>query len=272
MTKRMIETSFPVIEISQLAIPERSSYKPIYQISKWFARRSSAVFRAILLSSCYESSKNFMKHFYKEENLTNFTLLDPFMGGGTTIVEGLRLGMNCIGVDLNPIAWFITKTESEMVDLTRLQEYIDQCNYELENEVKKWYKTSCPVCNRGADIIYTHWVKQLPCPSCDTLIPLFRDFFITTLAKTSYYICPSCFLTFSSSTVINKDTSCPNCAYQFSPLKSFRKGKIVAVVQIVKDPYPFWILSEKPALHYLVNHMQSKVIAPIVKMNLITTL
>jgi len=29
----------------------------------------------------------------------------PFMGGGTTIVEALRLGCKVIGVDLNPVAW-----------------------------------------------------------------------------------------------------------------------------------------------------------------------
>ena len=105
--KKMIETTFPVIDISQLAIPERSSYKPIYQISKWFARRSSAIFRAILLSACYRSSEKFMEHFYREENLSNITILDPFMGGGTTIVEGLRLGMNCIGGNssLRKVGW-----------------------------------------------------------------------------------------------------------------------------------------------------------------------
>ena len=94
MTSKMIENDFPVIKISQLAVPERSSYKPIYQMSKWFARRSSAIFRAILLSTNFNSSENFMEKFYTEESLSNVTILDPFMGGGTTIVEGLRLGMN----------------------------------------------------------------------------------------------------------------------------------------------------------------------------------
>jgi adenine-specific DNA methylase len=254
MTKRMIETSFPVIEISRLAIPERSSYKPIYQISKWFARRSSAVFRAILLSACYNSSKNFMKQFYEEENLSNVTLLDPFMGGGTTIVEGLRLGMNCIGVDLNPIAWFITKTESEMVDLTRLQGYIDRCCNEIENKVKKWYKTNCPVCNKQADIIYTHWVKLLPCPSCKTSIPLFRNFFVTSLADDTYYICPSCFLTFSSTTELKGDVSCPHCDFQIFPHRGFRRGRSSCICPSCNESVPILdtirkgktILSGKP--------------------------
>src|SRR5256885_9711341 len=34
-------------------------------------------------------------------------LLDPFMGGGTTVVEALSLGRRIIGVDLNALAHFV---------------------------------------------------------------------------------------------------------------------------------------------------------------------
>ena len=36
-------------------------------------------------------------------------VLDPFMGGGTTLVEGLLQGMGVIGNDLNPIAHLVTR-------------------------------------------------------------------------------------------------------------------------------------------------------------------
>jgi adenine-specific DNA methylase len=49
--KRAIEESFPIVEINRLAIPERNAFKPIYQMHKWFARRASCVFRAILLGA-----------------------------------------------------------------------------------------------------------------------------------------------------------------------------------------------------------------------------
>lgn len=48
---RAIEVGFPIVEINRLAEPERNSFKPIYQMHKWFARRASCVFRAILLGA-----------------------------------------------------------------------------------------------------------------------------------------------------------------------------------------------------------------------------
>ena len=48
---RAIEIGFPIVEINRLAEPERNSFKPIYQMHKWFARRASCVFRAILLGA-----------------------------------------------------------------------------------------------------------------------------------------------------------------------------------------------------------------------------
>ena len=49
--KRAIEDSFPIVEINRLVVPERNAFKPIYQMHKWFARRASCVFRAILLGA-----------------------------------------------------------------------------------------------------------------------------------------------------------------------------------------------------------------------------
>lgn len=39
------------------------------------------------------------------------TVLDPFCGSGTTLVEALRLGRNAIGVDVNPLAALITRVK-----------------------------------------------------------------------------------------------------------------------------------------------------------------
>jgi len=39
-------------------------------------------------------------------------LLDPFMGGGTSVVEGLALGRRVLGADLNTLAWFVSRVRT----------------------------------------------------------------------------------------------------------------------------------------------------------------
>ncbi len=64
--KRAIEESFPIVEINRLAVPERNAFKPIYQMHKWFARRASCVFRAILLGAMKPAGTDIMDEFYKD--------------------------------------------------------------------------------------------------------------------------------------------------------------------------------------------------------------
>ena len=39
-------------------------------------------------------------------------VLDPFMGGGTTVIEALSLGRRCVGVDLNALAHFVAEVRT----------------------------------------------------------------------------------------------------------------------------------------------------------------
>src|SRR5690242_20695980 len=39
-------------------------------------------------------------------------VFDPFMGGGTTIVEAVAAGREVIGIDLNPLALFVTAVKT----------------------------------------------------------------------------------------------------------------------------------------------------------------
>jgi len=214
--KRAIEEDFPIVEINRLAVPERNSFKPIYQMHKWFARRASCVFRAILLAALKPAGTNIMEEFYKDHSRDPDTngkvVLDPFMGGGTTVVEALRLGCKVVGIDLNPIAWFIVKTEVEPVDLVELDAAFDR----LANRLVPWsgqplrqtlldlFKTSPPwtseeVCGMpNSDIIYTFWVKSAICtsPTCRKQVPLFSDYILTTKTPSVRYYpdckCPKC--------------------------------------------------------------------------------
>lgn len=224
---RAIEDSFPIVEINRLAVPERNAFKPIYQMHKWFARRASCVFRAILLG-CLKplpldengrptktGAQVIMEEFYRDHthdpDTKDKVVLDPFMGGGTTVVEALRLGCRVIGIDLNPVAWFIVKTEVEPVDLSALKDAFERLSERpvawsgkpLRETLLNQYRTECPCCGAGreaADIIYTFWVKSAICTACKKLVPLFKDYLVAQKSPSIRYWrdakCPKCQKTF----------------------------------------------------------------------------
>ena len=217
---RAIEVGFPIVEINQLAVPERNSFKPIYQMHKWFARRASCVFRAILLGALKPAvgpdgkPTDLMEEFYKDHSNDPDTkdqvILDPFMGGGTTVVEALRLGCRVIGIDLNPVAWFIVKTEVEPVGLDDLKAAYERVaerpvlwnsGRPLKETLLGLYKTDLTE-DLEADVIYTFWVKSAICtdPHCRREVPLFKDYIIAQKTpKIRYHrdaTCPACKKTF----------------------------------------------------------------------------
>ncbi len=49
--KTCLEVDFPILPINEVAVIEGNADKPIYQVSKYWARRSSSVFRALLLAA-----------------------------------------------------------------------------------------------------------------------------------------------------------------------------------------------------------------------------
>lgn len=213
---RAIEVGFPIVEINRLADPERNSFKPIYQMHKWFARRASCVFRAILLGALKPAVQadgtptDLMAELYRnhaeDPDTQGKVILDPFMGGGTTIVEALRLGCKSIGIDLNPVAWFVVKTEIEPVDIDALKAAFERLaarpvawngGKPLRETLLDLYKTEAAP-GVQADVIYTFWVKHAICtdPTCKKEVPLFKDYIVAHKTVSVRYwrdiACPEC--------------------------------------------------------------------------------
>ena len=158
-----IEVDFPIVPINQIASIEAASgaaKKPIYQMSKWWARRQSSVFRSILLASSImapdDSSKTakliwdvYYGNHQKKGAFKHLKVADIFMGGGTTIVEGSRLGMQMYGNDLNPVAWFIVKNEMSKVDKAEVEALLADIEAEVKPQIMPFYTCDCPRGHKG---------------------------------------------------------------------------------------------------------------------------
>jgi len=71
------------------------------------------------------------------ENLTKKgdIVLDPFMGGGTSIVEGMRLGRKTVGVDLNYISFFVSKVKTTILKPEQ-REFVEKWIIKFDQKLK----------------------------------------------------------------------------------------------------------------------------------------
>jgi adenine-specific DNA methylase len=155
-----LEVDFPILPINALSNLEGNAGKPIYQMSKWWARRRSSVFRSLLIASAVEApddptkaAKLVWDHYYsnhqKAGRFKRLRVLDPFMGGGTTLVEGARLGFQMVGVDLNPVAWFVTRNELAASEPEQVRALFEHIEAEVKPRVQPLYTTTCPRGHKG---------------------------------------------------------------------------------------------------------------------------
>ncbi len=100
-----------------------------------------------------EASKAVWDAYYKNHQkkgaLRDLKVADIFMGGGTTIVEGSRLGMQMVGTDLNPVAWFVVKTAMAQVDKGEIEALLRDVEAEVKPQIMPFYACDCPRGHQG---------------------------------------------------------------------------------------------------------------------------
>ena len=250
-----------VNEIAEKESRAKQWYRPVYTMHKWWARRPGCLFRAITLYSLldeetttddiavYEPGENqqlggnglstedfvdaigevsmddpesLWEFYSKDVRIENKKILDPFMGGGTSLVEASHFGVESVGMDLNPVAWFVTKKELEAgrTDVEDLEAAFEQVKADVADEILDYYKTPCPNGSHDADVMYNFWVKELDCVSCGHTVSLFKDY---RVAKGRYenddkynVLCPDC----GAVTLVDDwqdESQCNDCGHEFVP-------------------------------------------------------
>ena len=254
-------------EIAAKESRAKQHYRPVYTMHKWWARRPGCLFRAISLYSLldettspsdvevYEPGQNqtlgatglntedlikaigetsvedpepLWEFYPKDVRIKDKKVLDPFMGGGTSLVEASRFGAETVGYDLNPVAWFVTKKELEagQTNPEKLQEAFEEVKADVADGITKYYRTPCPNADHEhgdgheADVMYNFWVKELDCVSCSHTVPLFKDYRVAAgrYENDDKYnvLCPDC----GAVTLVDdwqEESNCNECSHEFVP-------------------------------------------------------
>ena len=142
----LIDSFFPEEDADKLAQIEsynKHLFRPNTYLHKWWARRSGVTFRYILKQL---SSEPALRDFYTPGGLEGLTILDPMMGGATTLHEAIRLGANIIGYDVDPIPVLQARATLTEISLEEKRAVFNKFFEKLHNSLSSYFETSCPTC------------------------------------------------------------------------------------------------------------------------------
>ena len=283
--KTCLEVDFPILPVNQVAIIEGNAGKPIYQMSKWWARRRSSVFRSMLIAAATKAPEdkshaaklvwdNYYANHQKKGAFKHLKVADIFMGGGTTLVEGSRLGMQMFGNDLNPVAWFVVKQELANVDLDEVKRLLADIEAEVKPQIMPFYycdgpngekgkwthvptkrvmgadfdplsltiEQRCEYSYEGPEIIYTFWAKHGPCQvtGCGHRTPIMT----------------SPVMAVKTLTVKHWEHTCGKCGGEFHVEEDAARMAPDVPLYVAPDEYPFSVLDPSVASSARIAAMQ----------------
>ncbi len=237
----MIEYRFDIPFIANLALREKQiqqNYRPIIAVHKWFARRPGTLFRGLLLSEFAE--KPLTDAFYDPNYLRGIQVADPFMGGGTPLLEANRVGCDVVGCDINPMSYWIVKQELEHLNLGQYAEAAWALRGDIETRIGHLYRTECAICGKtDAHVKYFLWVKVLPCENCNAPIDLFPGYLIAKNRRhpLNVFVCGKCgALTETDSQQTPGD--CSNCGQPLSLSGPAKRNRCQCSVCSTLNRYP----------------------------------
>ena len=191
-----IERRFDVPLIAAMALREKQiqqNYRPIIGVHKWFARRPGTLFRGLMLAEFGQGRLEDL--FFGANDFPGLRIADPFMGGGTPLIEANRIGCDIEGFDINPMSAWIVREELEPVDIESYERAANALIAALRTEIGCYYRTLCARYG-DADVPVKSflWVKVLDCVSCGASVDLFPGYLLAENRRhpKNVLICPAC--------------------------------------------------------------------------------
>jgi putative DNA methylase len=225
--------AFPARELAEFAVREGRRPRPIYTAHKWFARRLGCVFRALLVGGVSDPDEDFWSGYYGTADLRGLTVLDPFVGGGTSVVEASRLGATVIGVDVDPVACAVTRFELEMETLVDLRDALKELQWTVGTFLRPLHTN---VDERGVErtILHHFWVQAVDCRDCGYSFQAHPTYLLAEDKRSQWVVCSQCgdvarrpagqgrfkcsecrqYTVIESGTVSYGTATCPTCGYR----------------------------------------------------------
>ncbi|MCY4359913.1 MAG: DNA methylase, partial [Cyanobacteria bacterium MAG APA_bin_95] len=175
-----IEQRFNVPFIAGMALKEKQiqqNYRPVIAVHKWFARRPGTLFRGLMLAEFGDDDLERM--FFESNDFSGLRIADPFMGGGTPLIEANRIGCDVIGFDVNPMAAWVVREEIQGLDLNSYRQAANELVSTLQDQIGAYYRTSCPLYgDPDVPVKSFLWVKVLECDACSFTFDLFPGYLL----------------------------------------------------------------------------------------------
>jgi putative DNA methylase len=185
----------PIEDLAQLALREGQATSPIYRVHRWFARRLGSQFRAMLaaLSLSPNDADHFWTRYFGHIPLDHAVVLDPFAGGGTSVIEASRCNARVIGYDIDPVATYITRFELESASWDRLPDSVETVSSGVSDQVLPLHRTILPD-GRQADVLHHFWVEVTSCQECGHEFEIHPHHLLaySTTQKLQWVFCGAC--------------------------------------------------------------------------------
>ncbi len=200
-------------QIAQLEAYNKHHYRPNSYLHKWWARRCGSTFRLILKHLVPELAQ---RDYYAPGGLAGKIILDPMMGGGTTLHEAIRLGAHVIGADLEPIPVLQARATLTQLDLAALEQAYKRFYTELRKAVSPYFQTICPESGLETAVNYTLYGVKRTCNGRDVIMV---DSLVLRVENdgTIIQLCPRCH-------AILQDTAQCDCSHESSKPPLLEKG------------------------------------------------
>lgn len=137
-------------------------YRPNTYLHKWWGRRCGSTFRLILKGLVDDEA---LRPYYAPGGLAGKVILDPMMGGGTTLHEAIRLGASVIGVDVDPIPVLQARASLTQRPLPVFEAGFEAFYNGLVSAASDLFRTHCPMCDEPVDLLYALYGLRRYC-SC----------------------------------------------------------------------------------------------------------